>query len=114
MPPDPWQRQDEVLMANRALAARLADALLAESARLGAMNRRSFIAPTASALGATALSLLYRGAPTAFDEWLASITLETARPGPYATGDVLVSGEPQRPISPVQACERAVDVRDRR
>jgi hypothetical protein len=45
----------------------------------------------ASALGATAFLLLYRGAPTAFDEWLAlPIALETARPGTFPAGDLLV------------------------
>jgi hypothetical protein len=55
------------------------------------VNRRSAVTGLAAAGGATLFLLLYRGAPTAFDEWLAlPIALETARPGTYATGDLLV------------------------
>jgi hypothetical protein len=43
--------------------------------------------------------LLYRGAPTAFDEWLAlPLALETARPGTYPAGDLLVHGSLQGPF----------------
>ncbi|MBM3907192.1 MAG: hypothetical protein FJ363_03825 [Gemmatimonadetes bacterium] len=55
------------------------------------MIRPPSLPAAASALGATAFLLLYRGAPTAFDEWLAlPIALETARPGTYPLSDVLV------------------------
>lgn len=55
--------------------------------------------PAATAGGATAFLLLYRGAPTAFDEWLAlPIALETARPGTFAAGDVLVQQSVQGPF----------------
>lgn len=53
----------------------------------------------AAALGATVWVLAYRGAPTAFDEWLAlPIALETARPGTYPPGDLLVHGSMDAPF----------------
>ena len=43
--------------------------------------------------------LAYRGAPTAFDEWLAlPIALETAHPGTFPAGDLLVRGSMQGPF----------------
>ncbi len=56
-------------------------------------------APLASACGATAWLLAYRGAPTAFDEWLAlPIAIETAHPGTYPAGDLLVQGSIHGPF----------------
>lgn len=58
-----------------------------------------FVRPLAAATGATAWLLAYRGAPTAFDEWLAlPLALETARPGTYPTTDLLVQGSMQGPF----------------
>ena len=49
--------------------------------------------PIATATGAAAWILAYRGVPNAFDEWLAlPIALESARPGTYPAGDLLVQG----------------------
>ena len=49
--------------------------------------------PIATAIGAAVWILAYRGVPNAFDEWLAlPIALETARPGTYPAGDLLVRG----------------------
>ena len=53
----------------------------------------------AAACGATAYLLAYRGAPTAFDEWLAlPIALETAFPGTYPRGDLLIQGSIDGPF----------------
>lgn len=53
----------------------------------------------AAACGATAYLLAYRGAPTAFDEWLAlPIALETAFPGTYPKGDLLIQGSMDGPF----------------
>ena len=53
----------------------------------------------AVASGATAFLLAYRGAPTAFDEWLAlPIALETAKPGTFPPGDLLVQGSIHGPF----------------
>ncbi len=55
--------------------------------------------PFAAACGATAFLLAYRGAPTAFDEWLAlPIGIETASPGTYPAGDLLVQGSVHGPF----------------
>ncbi|MHB8839054.1 MAG: hypothetical protein ACYC7F_08900, partial [Gemmatimonadaceae bacterium] len=64
------------------------------------MSRRvPFLKPFATAVGATAWLLAYRGAPTAFDEWLAlPIAVETAHPGTYPAGDLLVQGSMQGPF----------------
>jgi hypothetical protein len=52
-----------------------------------------------TACGATAFLLAYRGAPTAFDEWLAlPIAIETAFPGTYPKTDLLVQGSMQGPF----------------
>ena len=49
--------------------------------------------PIATAIGAAVWILAYREVPNAFDEWLAlPIALETARPGTYPAGDLLVRG----------------------
>ena len=53
----------------------------------------------ATACGATAYLLAYRGAPTAFDEWLAlPIAVETAFPGTYPKGDLLIQGSMDGPF----------------
>ncbi len=59
--------------------------------------------PSAKALatscGATAYLLVYRGAPSAFDEWLAlPIAVETAFPGTYPRGDLLIQGSMDGPF----------------
>ena len=58
-----------------------------------------FWRPVAASVSATAWLLAYRGAPTAFDEWLAlPIALETARPGTFPPGDLLVQGSLHGPF----------------
>jgi hypothetical protein len=53
----------------------------------------------ATACGATAYLLAYRGAPSAFDEWLAlPIAVETAFPGTYPKGDLLIQGSMDGPF----------------
>ncbi len=53
----------------------------------------------ATACGATAYVLAYRGAPAAFDEWLAlPIAIETASPGTYPSSDLLVTGSVHGPF----------------
>lgn len=53
----------------------------------------------AAACGATVYLLTYRGAPTAFDEWLAlPIAVETAFPGTYPKGDLLIQGSVDGPF----------------
>lgn len=53
----------------------------------------------AAACGATAYLLAYRGAPSAFDEWLAlPIAIETAFPGTYPKGDLLIQGSMDGPF----------------
>lgn len=53
----------------------------------------------ATACGATAYLLAYRGAPSAFDEWLAlPIAVETAFPGTYPKGDLLIQGSIDGPF----------------
>lgn len=48
---------------------------------------------------ATLWTLAYRGAPTAFDEWLAlPIALERARPGTFNDRDLLVRGSVEGPF----------------
>lgn len=55
--------------------------------------------PLAVACGATAYLLAYRGAPSAFDEWLAlPIAVETAFPGTYPKGDLLIQGSIDGPF----------------
>ena len=63
--------------------------------------KRSLPSPKAlaTACGATAYVLAYRGAPSAFDEWLAlPIALETAFPGTYPKGDLLIQGSIDGPF----------------
>lgn len=53
----------------------------------------------ATACGATAYLLAYRGVPSAFDEWLAlPIAVETAFPGTYPKGDLLIQGSIDGPF----------------
>ena len=53
----------------------------------------------AASCGATAYLLAYRGAPSAFDEWLAlPIAVETAFPGTYPKGDLLIQGSMDGPF----------------
>lgn len=55
--------------------------------------------PFAAALAATLYVLGYRGAPFAFDEFLAlPIAIETAHPGTYPAGDLLVQGSMHGPF----------------
>ncbi len=60
---------------------------------------KSLLAPVATALGATADVLAYKGAPSVFDEWLAlPLAVETAHPGTYPASDLLVHGSLQGPF----------------